>query len=144
MSSENPSKKDWICPDCGVWLQYEIFPPLRCGGPRKNLDEWYERAPEVRHNQVGVKHDDDKPRTDLLPAGALLEVARVLGHGAKKYGENNWKDVQPRSRYVGALLRHVFAWMGGEVNDKESRLNHIYHAACCILFLAQWEHEGGR
>lgn len=105
------------------------------------IEAEYEKSTHDRHSDCGVKHDDGKPRTDLLPAGALLEVARVLEHGAKKYGDNNWRNVQPRSRYIGALLRHLFAWMEGEKLDKESGLNHVYHAACCALFLAQWEHE---
>lgn len=33
----------------------------------------------------GLKYDTGKPRTDLLPTDALLEVALVLDYGAKKY-----------------------------------------------------------
>lgn len=35
--------------------------------------------------EAGTKHDAGKPRADLLPPDALLEVARVLDYGAKKY-----------------------------------------------------------
>ena len=45
----------------------------------------------------GIKHDQGKPRMDLLPMDALLEIAKVFGFGACKYGDRNWEkglDVQ--------------------------------------------------
>ena len=87
----------------------------------------------------GRKDDDGKVRVDLLPAGALGAVARVLTFGANKYGDNNWQNVMPRSRYYGAALRHLFARARGEVLDRESGLPHLAHAACCVLFLLSYE-----
>jgi hypothetical protein len=87
----------------------------------------------------GRKDDGGKIRVDLLPIGALQEVARVLTFGANKYGANNWQNVEPRSRYYGAALRHLFARGRGETHDSESGLPHLAHAACCILFLLSAE-----
>ncbi len=92
---------------------------------------------EVLENSVveGVKLDAGKPRADLLPADALLEVAAVLDYGAKKYAARNWEKGMAWGRLSGALLRHLFAWMGGEERDPESGLRHLAHAACCALML---------
>lgn len=94
----------------------------------------------------GRKDDTGKIRADLLPAGALMEVAKVLTFGAIKYqAENTWQNVTPfRSRYLAALMRHLFARMRGEIYDPESGLLHMAHLACCALFLLSWEvgHDG--
>lgn len=84
---------------------------------------------------VGRKFDLDKPRMDLLPFDALLEVSKVLALGASKYGDDNWRLVEPVSRYEAALLRHLAAHKMGEVNDLESGLSHLAHVACNALFL---------
>jgi hypothetical protein len=87
----------------------------------------------------GKKNDEDKQRTDLLPVGALLEVAKVLTHGASKYSANNWQNVRPVSRYWGALLRHGFARVRGEIVDPETGIKHTAHMACNALFLCSFD-----
>lgn len=84
----------------------------------------------------GTKHDEGKPRWSLLPLDTITQVVAVLEHGAKKYGDDNWRYVENgRTRYYDALMRHVDAWWRGEDNDPDSGLPHLAHAACCILFL---------
>lgn len=83
----------------------------------------------------GRKFDGGKPRLELLPGDALLEVSKVLAFGARKYGDRNWEQGMSWGRVVGALLRHLFAWFGGEDKDPETGLNHTAHVACNALFL---------
>jgi Domain of unknown function (DUF5664) len=84
----------------------------------------------------GIKHDQQKPRWSLLPAGTVAQVVAVLEFGAGKYALDNWKHVEnARQRYYDALMRHVQAWWQGERQDPETGLHHLAHAACCILFL---------
>jgi len=83
----------------------------------------------------GIKYDGEKPRMHLLPPKAILEVARVLTFGAKKYDEDNWKKLENlQTRYTSAALRHIFAEMSGEALDSDSELYHEAHAICCLLF----------
>jgi hypothetical protein len=90
-----------------------------------------------------TKHDQEKVRLELLPQEALEEVAKVLTHGAEKYGEHNWRKGMHWTRFVGAALRHLYAWQSGmEDRDPESGLSHLAHAACCILFLLVYEKLG--
>lgn len=91
---------------------------------------------------TGVKHDDGKPRMDLLPFDSLEEVAKVLSYGAQKYGAHNWRKGFDYSRLVGATLRHLSAWQSGQDTDKETGLSHLAHAAASLLFIIAQEKEG--
>lgn len=84
----------------------------------------------------GHKADDGKERWDLLPFAPIEEVVRVLTHGAKKYGDNNWRKVDI-SRYKAALMRHVSAMMKGKWVDSESGLSHVAHAICNLIFIKE-------
>lgn len=92
---------------------------------------------------TGMKYDGGKPRMDLLLDGcpkALTSVAEVLTFGAQKYAAHSWHTVsEGKSRYKAALLRHLTAHALGEVNDPESGLPHLAHAACCSLFILELE-----
>ena len=83
-----------------------------------------------------------KPRWDLIPSGAIEEIAQVLAFGANKYGEHNWARGAAWHRYFRALCSHVFAWWRGEDRDPETGLNHLAHAGCCLVFLMEYQRHG--
>lgn len=74
---------------------------------------------------VGGKYDSGKVRLELLPLDAVLEIGKVLTHGASKYSDNNWVKGMSWRRVLGSTLRHLFAWSLGESMDKESGLSHF-------------------
>lgn len=85
-----------------------------------------------------MKYDNDKPRYDLIPQYPLEEVAKVFTMGAKKYGENNWRDDASETsfgRTMGSILRHIYAFQSGEDIDPESNLNHLAHAITQLMIL---------
>jgi hypothetical protein len=84
---------------------------------------------------VVLKYDGEKPRMDLLDAEWLIETAKVLTFGARKYAPNRWRDGIAQSRVFAALLRHLFAWLKGEDLDAETGLHHLAHASCELMFL---------
>lgn len=91
---------------------------------------------------VGMKHDEAKPRFDLIPPIAELEVAKVLEYGTRKYDENNWRYVEnPQARYMAAARRHINAWMQNESYDDESGLPHLAHAITSLMFILELEQE---
>lgn len=90
---------------------------------------------------VGVKHDQGKPRMELLDAYALEQLALVLTFGAQKYEAHNWRKGLTKGRLLGAALRHLFAHLRGEDRDAESGLSHVAHAMCCCMFLLGLEHR---
>lgn len=90
---------------------------------------------------MGKKYDSDKPRMDLLPPRAIVDVAQVLTFGAKKYAPGNWKLVEnAEERYMAAALRHLMAHQAGELTDPESGLSHLSHATTCLLFIQELSH----
>jgi hypothetical protein len=79
-----------------------------------------------------MKHDSGKPRPELIPRGFVMEMGRVMAHGAKKYSEDNWQKCDDVRRYHGAALRHILAVIDGEDMDPDSALTHLGHAACSL------------
>ena len=88
----------------------------------------------------GIKYDSEKPKMNLLPPKAIVEVGKVLTFGAQKYGPENWKELEDlQNRYTAGALRHIFAHMDGEKLDPETGLSHMAHALCCLLFKLEIE-----
>ena len=101
-------------------------------------------------NDTGKKFDQGKPEWDLLPTGPLEEVVKVLMHGKEKYGRDNWQLIDnPIRRYYSAAQRHLSAFRLARFDsknpfdaiDSESKLHHLAHAACCILFMLWHERK---
>lgn len=92
---------------------------------------------------IGLKFDGGKPRLGLLPPHATLAIARVLTAGSKKYSDNNWLYVTgAETRYMDAMLRHIFSYMMGEKLDSETGESHLAHAGCCLMFLLDAQESG--
>lgn len=99
---------------------------------------------EVKKSQTategGRKFDANKLEYGLIPHYAMREMVRVLTVGAQKYERENWKKVpDAKRRYFDAMERHIWSWKSGEVNDPETRIHHLAHAACNLFFL--FEHD---
>ena len=86
-----------------------------------------------------MKFDGDKLPVNLLSTEALNQTAAVLKFGADKYHAHNWRDGFAWSRPLAAAMRHIMAFNDGEDKDPESGLSHLAHAACCIMFLLEFE-----
>ncbi len=87
----------------------------------------------------GTKYDEGKIQLDLWSPDAINETGRVLTFGANKYDAYNWAKGIKYSRVFGALLRHLWSWWRGEINDPETGLHHLGHAMCCLMFLLHYE-----
>ena len=89
--------------------------------------------------EVARKEDEAKPRMDLVPPHAVLEIARCMTYGADKYGEDNYLrggGLDP-ARLLAAGLRHINAYQRGEEIDPESGLAHLAHAAASLAMLIE-------
>lgn len=89
----------------------------------------------------GRKDDTGKLRWQLLRKGcvhALEGVIRVLMYGAKKYGDDNWKDVEDAERrYRDALDRHLADIDKGIEFDADTGEDNWFHVATNALFVAE-------
>jgi hypothetical protein len=102
-------------------------------------------ADEPARAAAGRKDDAGKPRWSLLPWAEVEDVVRVLTEGARIYADNNWQIVEDaRERYFSAAHRHLVAWHQGERFDPKSKLPHLAHAACNLLFLAWFDRQEGK
>lgn len=85
----------------------------------------------------GLKHDGGKLRLDLVPPELIEAVGAVMTHGAKKYGEGSYRQVEPK-RYRAALMRHICKWLKNPHGiDEDSGLPHLWHVACNVAFLLE-------
>ena len=85
-------------------------------------------------SNLGEKNDQGKPPMELLDWEALKETALVMSHGEKKYGAYNWRKGLSQRRALGAALRHIYQHLDGANMDEESRLLHLAHAMCEVMF----------
>lgn len=90
------------------------------------------RVAEIR----GSRFNTGKLRMDLIDPQAMKGLAAVLTKGAEKYSANNWRDGLPYTETVASLLRHTFAFLGGEDIDSETGLPHVDHMQCNAMFLS--------
>lgn len=95
----------------------------------KNHYEWY--YPELHRGEsmtfetkdsgkreafsTGMVRDiqTDKPRYDLLDMPMLTRWAELMGRGASKYGEENWRKAATEEelrRFKASALRHCIQW----------------------------------
>ena len=94
---------------------------------------------EITPVGTALKFDTDKLPLNLLSTEAMNQTAAVLKFGAIKYAEHNWRKGFAWSRPLAAAMRHITAFNDGENTDPESGLSHLAHAACCIMFLLEFE-----
>ena len=82
-----------------------------------------------------MKSDAGKNMLSLIDPQFVVLLGEILTFGAKKYAPNNWQLCEDASRYKDALLRHLYAYLGGEQLDPESRMSHLGHAAFGLMCL---------
>jgi len=108
----------------------------------KEFKQKAEEFKKLTELNSGYKSDNDKDQYSLLPVDSLREIVKVLTFGAKKYEPYNWAKGMYYSRIYSALQRHLNTWWGKEDNDPETKLSHLAHAGCCILFLLAYQLRG--
>lgn len=79
-------------------------------------------------NDQGGKQSLIPVRFDLIDAKAMFEMAKVLHHGAEKYGEDNWRLI-PINQHINHGLMHWNAYLAGDRTD-----DHLSHALCRATF----------
>lgn len=115
--------------------------------------------PEVIYDTVdrtqliqGHKADAGKDRLELIPPEVIFAYGRILTFGAVKYSARNWEKGMTWGRLFGALMRHMWAWWGGQKPtshnfalgelDTETGMSHLWHAQFCIGCLIAYEERG--
>jgi hypothetical protein len=102
------------------------------------LDSFKETQTEIKDDTqpLGLRFNEGKRKWSLVDFDSLEDMVKVLEFGAKKYGEYNWQKGLKTTDIIESMLRHVFSYLNGEDNDKESGISHIGHIQCNAMFLA--------
>jgi len=85
---------------------------------------------------LGERHNEGKIRWGLVSWKALVPMVQVLMFGANKYSAWNWTKGLSYTEICESLLRHTHAFMEGEDDDPESKLQHVGHILCNGMFLS--------
>jgi hypothetical protein len=133
----------FLSPELLQWMNYQTTNTMMPHSNIKALTKQdFERLTDTPISTVttgGIKHDSGKPGMNLLSREALEQIALVMDFGKDKYAAHNWRKGFAWSRPLSAALRHIMAFNDGEDKDPESGLSHLAHAACCIMFLLEFE-----
>jgi hypothetical protein len=92
-----------------------------------------------------MKYDNGKTDLSLIPPEVLVDIACVLGFGAKKYGRDNHRfdaGETEWSRVYASAQRHLHDFWSGEDFDPESGQKHITHAITQLIILATAINDG--
>lgn len=116
---------------------------LQVGRKRKSNLLILREEPDYKTHSVssiGKKNDQDKIDYWKIPPKALSKIAQVFDLGAKKYGEDNWKHLEPRRLY-SATIRHIESWRAGNnaYDIDESGYHHLAHAAASLIMMLEIE-----
>ena len=108
-------------------------------GEIKNYVRNEEEESQMGRESAG-RFTKNKIRHDLVAPWALNEIAQVYTYGTIKYDDDNWwKGLRWKKEVFGCILRHIWKWFRGEVNDDESGLHHLAHAAWNCMALMEYE-----
>lgn len=112
---------EWLTPPPGPWHGFPLpAPPPPPPDPAAPIQVTGLGPPNLR-----------KPRPDLIPAEALLEVGRVLGFYADR--PEGWREQSP-DRHLESALRHILEWKAGRKVDPETGRSHLAYAAARLLY----------
>lgn len=97
---------------------------IKDSGDRREFD-----SGAVRDMQAG------KGRCDLLPAVAILRLARHFEAGSEKYGDRNWEKGIPIHSYIDSAIRHLMKYLDGQ-DDEDHLIAAAWNCMC-----AAWTEE---
>lgn len=135
-----------LCNECDVRETCYSGCPLDFELPTSKLQEIYcamypEMKPKVSDDQQ-AKADYGKEQLTLVPRRIIHDICAIRMYGNEKYpdgGPDNWKRVA-KERYRDAAYRHFLAYLDDpQGKDKESGFPHLWHLACNIAFLCEFE-----
>jgi hypothetical protein len=95
-----------------------------------------------KHSDQSAKADYGKEQLTLVPRRIIHDICAIRMYGNQKYpdgGPDNWKKVD-KERYRDAAYRHFLAYLDDpQGKDAESGFPHLWHLACNIAFLCEFE-----
>ena len=93
--------------------------------------------------QIAGRSNQGKNIMHTIDPDFILGIGRISEFGARKYHHRNFLMApgMPWGDVYESLLRHLFAFWGGEENDEESGMPHLLHAAWNVMALYTYSHN---
>jgi hypothetical protein len=134
-----------ITSDKGDKVNPKVYPKMVPAEDVYYFDEFGQNiqvCPKVKNSSPGKeadRHNDGKPEMSYILQGpkGLAGLAQVLEFGSRKYDRGNWLKGFPDTSLIDSMMRHLTAYISGEVLDPESGLPHIDHIHANAKFLAE-------
>lgn len=97
---------------------------------------------DLTDDGTGKKYDSGKPMVGTLCQvfpRALMGIGACIEFGTHKYPTpDNWRLVKNAfKRYQDSLMRHYLKFQIGEIEDRETKLNHLFHMAWNALAITE-------
>lgn len=125
-------------------LNYAMYSDTK---PNRQLVEEAEMGRAIIFDDQRAKADYGKEQLTLVPRRIIHDICAIRMYGNQKYpdgGPDNWKNVE-KERYRDAAYRYFLAYLDDpQGKDKESGFPHLWHLACNIAFLCEFEDGGGQ
>lgn len=131
---EELAKKEELTSDVES-VTKENYPPTTNSKTPKAKNSIFDAADpncETVTHPNGASESKTNLRFDLLPPVEIATIAKILGEGSVKYGEDNWHGITTESN-LNHALQHIYAFLAGDESD-----DHLGHAATRLLF-AMWK-----
>ena len=116
---------------------YELWADEEVAGYFDDVEgKWVEeRNPFDGHmvtNDQGGKQSFVSARFDCIPPVVLRLLAQCLGFGARKYGKDNWKNIEQWD-HLNHAMNHINEWNRGDRSEP-----HLVNAMARLTF-ALWQ-----
>lgn len=124
-------------PDC-VYTVYPLINPGNHYSAREDqLSPWVEPGQSTQDNQTytneqGGKQSFVSARFDCIPPVVLRLLAQCLGFGARKYGKENWQQIEQWD-HLNHAMNHINEWNRGDRSEP-----HLVNAMARLTF-ALWQ-----
>lgn len=117
---------------------YELWTDKEVDGYFDDVEGvWVEAHKPTRDNQTytneqGGKQSFVSARFDCIPPVVLRLLAQCLGFGARKYGKDNWKQIEQWD-HLSHAMNHINEWNRGDRSEP-----HLVNAIARLTF-ALWQ-----
>lgn len=126
---------DWNGPiyDCNAKTG-EFTPRPRLGGTVDWDEEYFENLAKVQDSyNTGAVRDrrEGKGRYDLIPSRFMMRLAKHFEKGCELYGDNNWTQGMPQSRFYDSSQRHSHKYAAGW-DDEDHLIAAAWNLICMV------------
>lgn len=113
-----------------------VFSPERVSDLCKEGAKLWKDKQGYPDNNPKAAVGETKCPLHLVPPALAIGVAEALKNGADKYGSYNFRESKiAASVYMGAILRHLYAWWDGEDCASDSGIDHLKHIGASIALM---------